>query len=100
MVKRVTFSPKAIENTKEIILYLKKEWSEKSAKKFINILREKISYIKRFPNSYHSLSGKEHIRRCVVSKQITLYYRLIKNEIEVITLFDSRQNPNKLKVNL
>jgi plasmid stabilization system protein ParE len=43
MVKRIIFSPKAIEDTKQIILYLKKEWSENSAKKFINTLREKIS---------------------------------------------------------
>jgi len=99
MVKRVIFSPKAIENTKQIIVYLKKEWSENSAKKFINVLREKVSYIKRFPNSYHELEGREKIKRCVITKQVTLYYRVAKNEIEVITLFDSRQNPDKLKTN-
>lgn len=51
MVKRVIFSPRAIENTKQIILYLKKDWSDNSANRFISILREKISNIKEFPNS-------------------------------------------------
>lgn len=99
MVKRVIFSPRAIENTKQIILYLKKDWSDNSANRFISILREKISNIKEFPNSYNSLVGREEIRRCVVTKQIALYYKFGNNKIEVITLFDSRQNPNKLKKN-
>ena len=97
MVKRLTFSPRAIENTKQIILYLKREWSDNSAKKFVNILREKISNIKEYPNSYNSLDGREDIRSCVITKQITLYYKVGKNKIDVVTLYDSRQNPDKLK---
>lgn len=97
MVKGVIFSPIAIKNTKEIIQYLKKEWSDNSANRFINILREKISIIKEYPNSYNSLDGRENIRRCVITKQTTLYYKIGKNKIEVITSYDSRQNPDNLK---
>lgn len=83
MVKKVIFSPRAIKNTKEIIQYLKKEWSDKSADRFIDLLREKISIIKEYPSSYNSLDGRENIRRCVITKQITLYYKVGKNKIEV-----------------
>ncbi|MCB0726166.1 MAG: type II toxin-antitoxin system RelE/ParE family toxin [Ignavibacteriae bacterium] len=51
MVKRIIYSPEAIQNTKQIVLYLKNNWSLIVANKFINILREKIKFIKRFPNS-------------------------------------------------
>jgi hypothetical protein len=38
----------------------------------------------------------------VVTKQTTFYYRVLKNkkELEIITIFDTRQNPNKLKKDL
>lgn len=97
MDKKVIFSPRAIKNTKKIIQYLKKEWSDKSADRFIDLLREKISKIKEYPYSYNTLAGREDIRRCVIKKQTTLYYKVGKNKIEVITLYDSRQNPDKLK---
>lgn len=36
---------------------------------------------------------------CVLTTQITLYYRINSNEIEIITFFDYRQDP-KRKSNL
>lgn len=35
-------------------------------------------------------------------KTTTFYYRIIKvkNEIEIITVFDTRQNPNKLETDI
>jgi hypothetical protein len=35
---------------------------------------------------------------CVVSKQTTFFYRVnyIRNEIEIITVFDTRQDPDIL----
>ena len=37
--------------------------------------------------------------KCIVTKQTTFYYRVLsdKNEIEIITLFDTRQDPEKLR---
>jgi hypothetical protein len=39
------------------------------------------------------------IYKCVVTQQTTFYYRILadKKEIEIITLFDTRQDPDKLK---
>ncbi len=39
------------------------------------------------------------IYKCVVTKQTTFFYRInfIKEEIEIITLFDTRQDPDSLK---
>ncbi|NLP59458.1 type II toxin-antitoxin system RelE/ParE family toxin, partial [Lutibacter sp. B1] len=37
--------------------------------------------------------------KCVVTKQTTFYYRIKfeREEIEIITVFDTRQDPNKLE---
>jgi plasmid stabilization system protein ParE len=99
MVKRIIYSPEAIQNTKQIVLYLKNNWSLIVVNKFINILREKIKFIKRFPNSCYLIDEQRGIRRCVLTKQITLYYKIEKTEIRILSLFDSRQHPDKLKFN-
>jgi len=99
MVKKITFSPEATQNIQQIILYLKKEWSQNVADKFVNMLREKIYNIKQFPNSYYLIDEQRKIRRCVLTKQITLYYKIEEKEIKILTLFDTRQNPDNLEIN-
>ena len=37
------------------------------------------------------------LRKSVLSRQTTIYYRIVDYEIHIITLFDNRQNPNKLR---
>jgi len=79
---------------------LSEEWSVKTAQNFTNLLDNKIKNILLFPRSFSSIEDKPYIRKCVITPQITLYYRINHNEIEVITLFDSRQDPDKLKLNI
>jgi len=49
------------------------------------------------PRLFPVIEGRRHIRKCVVTKQISLYYMLTRKEIVIITLFDQRQSPKKLK---
>lgn len=98
MVKKIIFSPEANERLKEIILYLVNEWSVKSAEKFIELLDDKLSHLQHFPLIYPVLEDNPNVHFCVISKQITLYYRISEYSIEVITLFDTRSNPSKLKL--
>jgi plasmid stabilization system protein ParE len=64
----------------------------------LEALKKKIGQITKMPHMYEASSKKKRIRRCVVSKQIALYYRAKKNEIEIVTIQDTRQNPKKLKL--
>jgi len=54
------------------------------------------------PDSCPKSSEFDNLYKCVVTKQTTFYYRILeeKNEIEIITVFDTRQNPDKLKEDL
>ena len=36
------------------------------------------------------------LRKSVLSRQTTIYYRIIDYEIRIVKLFDNRQNPNRL----
>ena len=55
------------------------------------------NYIQRvYPESIR----KKGLRRCVITKQTTLFYRFNSKTIVIVTLFDTRQNPNLLQKDL
>ncbi len=65
---------------------------------FVTKLNKKIHQISSQPNSCHKSKFSRGLYKCVVTKQVTFYYRIeiSTNEIEIITFFDTRQDPNKI----
>jgi plasmid stabilization system protein ParE len=90
--------PRATKEFLNLVDYLLNEWGERTAKKFSERLNSILSYILEKPEMYPSTSKRNNIRRCVISKQTSLYYRITQNKIELVTLFDTRQNPAKKRL--
>lgn len=82
--------------------YLLRKWNLKVKNDFIDKLSNKINQIAQHPESCIQSNDFGGLYKCVVTKQTTFYYRvdLVKEEIEIITLFDTRQAPDKLNQNL
>lgn len=87
---------------KKLTTYLLKEWNLKVKKDFLSKLDEKIQLIQSQPESCPKSKEFGGIYKCVVTKQTTFFYRVNfdREEIEIIALFDTRQDPEKLKQNL
>ncbi|WP_456867463.1 type II toxin-antitoxin system RelE/ParE family toxin [Galbibacter sp. BG1] len=79
--------------------YLLENWNLKTRDEFISKLTEKIKQISIQPDSSPKSSEFENLYKCVVTKQTTFFYRIKaeKKEVEIITIFDTRQHPDKLK---
>jgi len=79
--------------------FLLENWSLKVKNDFIEKLTSKINQISEQPESCPQSSEFKGLFKCVVTKQTTLYYRinLDRKEIEIITVFDTRQNLDKLE---
>lgn len=82
--------------------YLLEKWNLKVRNDFIKKFSSKITQISQYPESCPQSSKYKGLYKCVVTKQTTFYYRIIKakNEIEIITVFDTRQNPNNLETDI
>jgi plasmid stabilization system protein ParE len=82
--------------------YLLENWSEKVKNDFFKRFQEKVDQISRLPESCPQSTEFVGLFKCVVTKQNTFYYRIHygKHEIEIITVFDSRQSPHKLENDL
>lgn len=97
MKYKVYFSDKAVENLHTIVTYLKSEWPPQVLKVFFDQLDKVKSILSKYPESFECSKIKKGIYRCVMSKHNTMFYRIKKNEVEIIVIFDARQNQKKLR---
>lgn len=93
----LTISDEAASNIKSTVDYLKREWSEKSVLKFKDELINCFDGIVANPESFLLVDAKRGIRKCRASKYSSAYYRIKEDEIEIITVFDHRRDPEQLK---
>ena len=92
----VYLSPLAESKLETLLDYLVSEWSQKSKKKFLKKLEEKINQIATQPNSCPESKEFPGLFKGVVEKHTSIFYRIHNDGIEIITIFDNRQNPSTL----
>lgn len=59
-------------------------------------MENNIKMILQDPHVFPIINKEFKIRKSVITKQNTLFYREKENKIEIVRLFDTRQDPNKL----
>lgn len=94
---KVVWTNRALANLDNIIQYLTDYWTEKEISEFFRKLDNRINIISRRPLLYPLTNNRKNVRRSVLISQVTIYYRINKQTIEILTLFDNRQNPSKSK---
>jgi len=96
MNKIIIITELAEKKLENLFEYLIENWSLKVKRNFVGKLDECISIIKIQPESFPESSKIQGLRKCVVTKQITLYYKISGEKIYIVSIFDNRQNPKKL----
>ncbi|KAA9324935.1 type II toxin-antitoxin system RelE/ParE family toxin [Adhaeribacter soli] len=100
MSRKVVLSKRAEKKLASLFDFLTEKWSEKIKHDFIQKLDKRIEAIKNKPESFPESEIQKGLFKCVITKQTTLYYRFTSRQIQIVTIFDSRQNPEKLKKDL
>lgn len=95
---KILWTDHAISELKETIEFLEKNWTENELRKFSSKLDHTIELISKTPEIFPDSYEKKGIQKAVVDKYNSLYYRLNKNSIELISLFSTRKNPDKNKI--
>ena len=94
---KLIWSEEALNNLKGIIDYLENKWTKREIKKFAQLLNRQFELIEGNPFLFAESDKSNGLRKSVLSSQTTIYYQIVDFEIRIITLFDNRQNPNKLR---
>jgi plasmid stabilization system protein ParE len=96
-MRKVVLSKQASDKLEKLLDYLEMEWSENVKQNFIKKFDDSIQVISLFPEATEKSNFKKGLHRCVVTEQTTIYYQFNDFEIQIITIFDTRMNPTRLK---
>ncbi len=97
MLNEVIWSPSAEKDFESILEYLKLNWNDRIILRFVNRVDDNIRLILEDHKIFPVINEELQIRKSVISKQNTLYYREKAGKLEIVRLFDSRQDPKKLR---
>ena len=97
MKREIRLSKRAMRKLDGLLVYLEKEWSTKVKHEFVLKLDKSLKQIQELPDSFPASEKVRGLRKCVVTKQTTVFYKYSETTIDVITIFDNRQNPKSLK---
>jgi plasmid stabilization system protein ParE len=97
MVYKIIWLSHAQQRYREIIGYLEKDWSQKEVENFVRFTNDLIGQIEINPLLFKKIS-KSGLRQAVLTKHNLILYRIENDQIQLLTIFDTRQNPrNKPK---
>jgi plasmid stabilization system protein ParE len=96
-MRAVRWNKLARQDYLENIDYLLQNWSEKEAQKFIDEVFE-IERILANGNIEFQNTDRNDIKRCVINRQISLFYRVIHNNIEFLRFWNNNQSLKNLNL--
>ena len=99
-MRKIVLSKRASVRLEKLLEYLEQEWSLKVKDDFIKKLDKSLNQIQKFPESCPKTDFVKGLHRLAVTKQTSLFYRFDSKAIKIVTIFDNRMNPAKLKKEL
>jgi len=96
MSKQVVWSPLSESDFSKILEYLNENWDEKVTNQFIDLIENILEQISINPRQFPIIYKKEKIRKCVLTKHNSMFYRDSKNQVDILRIYDTRQDPNTL----
>ncbi len=99
-MREIVITHNAANKLDALLEYLKSRWSEHVKENFIFKLEKTLSFIVSFPNASPRSDIKEGLHKCIITRQTTLFYTFDDEKIYIISLFDTRMDPKKIKSTL
>jgi Plasmid stabilization system protein len=96
MPKQIIWSPLAEGDFEKILDYLDKNWEKKVAAHFVELTENLINQISLNPRQFPICYKRKNVRKCVLTKHNTLFYRDTRFNIQILRIYDTRQDPDTL----
>ena len=96
---RINWTPESEKTFRRNVEYLSNEWDVIVLNNFVDRIEQALEQIRTNPKLYplHQINGNVH--RCIIHERIILYYRIVDEEtIDLLTFWNTSQDPDKLKV--
>ena len=97
MNRKIVLSNRASKNLEKLLEYLETKQSKRVKDNFIKKLDRSLQILKEKPESSPKSEILKGLHRCVITKQTTVFYKFDSKNLYVVTIFDTRQNPDKIR---
>lgn len=89
LYENVVWSPSSKADIENISQYLMEVWGKNVLSKFLLKFNRLISQIVINPKQNPLINRNLSIRKCVITKQNTLFYRIKNYKIEIVRIYDT-----------
>ena len=96
MSRKIVLSKRASRNLDKLLEYLETKWSKRVKDNFIKKLDKSLLILQERPESSPKSEVVKGLYKCVITKQTTAFYKFDNKNIYIVTIFDTRQDPDKL----
>lgn len=96
MAKKVILTPIAVDDFDNVIDYLTHKWGLTVTNNFIERFEKIVMLLCESPEMFPFFDKSKHLQKCIVTKHNILYFMETNEEIKILTIFDTRQDPEKL----
>ena len=95
----ISWTPEAERTFSQNLEYLTYKWDNAVIINFINKVDDALQVIASNPEAFPLHNSELNIHKCVITSQITVYYRIVNTyTIDLLTFWNNYQNPDKLKL--
>ncbi|SDW23456.1 Plasmid stabilization system protein ParE [Hydrobacter penzbergensis] len=99
VVQDVQWTPSAKNSFNKIVVYLRREWTEKEVERFIDRTEKMINSLKCYPEMCRPSVKRKHVRIGILDKhtQIVYHYKPGKKRLEILLFWGMKQDPAGFK---
>jgi len=94
---KIFWSEEALLNFEDILHYLAFTWSEREINNFKKLLNQRIEFIKQNPYIFPKSPYNPSLRKAVINKQTSVYYKIENQIVYLAYLFVNRKNIDRIK---
>lgn len=93
-MRETVLTQTAKEDIERVVAFLQNSYSQKIKTDFLTAFSERLLLIEQMPFMYQASEKNPDVRRCPVHKHIACYYRVTDEAIIVLSVTDTRTNPD------
>jgi len=94
---KLRWSQESITDLEDILSYLSKNWSKRIVNNFKRKLSRQLDLIAQNPLMFPRSTYNPELRKAVLSKQTSIFYKITGNTIFLVHIFVNTRNIERLK---
>ena len=96
MGKEVILTPIAVNDFENVVAYLTYKWWIQATNNFIDRFEKVCVLLSEDASMFPFVNLNKQIQKCILTKHNALYFKNTDVAVKILTIFDTRQNPEKL----